>query len=159
MGLATSVNRLRDSEAISRVVILLTDGDNNAGSIAPVTAAEIAKSYGVRVYSIGVGTHGRALSPVAIYPDGTYKYEAVEVKIDEETLRKIADMTDGAYFRATDRQSLAGIYSEIDKLEKTKINVTEHSQRSEEFHFFAWLGMGLLGFEFLLRYLLLRTLT
>lgn len=159
MGLATSVNRLRESDAKSRVVILLTDGDNNAGSISPLTAAEIAKSMGVRVYSIGVGTHGRALSPVAIYPDGSYKYEYLEVKIDEKTLQQIAEMTDGAYFRATDRQSLAGIYSEIDKLEKTKIQVTEHSQRSEEFYLFAWIGLGLLGIEYLLKYLFLRTLT
>lgn len=159
MGLATAVNRLRESDAKSRVVILLTDGDNNAGSIAPLTAAEIAKSYGVRVYAIGVGTEGRALSPVAIYPDGRYKYDYVEVKIDEKTLKEIAAMTGGAYFRAVDRQSLAQIYSQIDKLEKTKINVTEHSQRSEEFYLFAWIGVAVLGLEFLLKYLFLRTLT
>ncbi len=159
MGLATAVNRLRESDAKSRVVILLTDGDNNAGSIAPLTAAEIAKSYGVRVYAIGVGTEGRALSPVAIYPDGRYKYDYVDVKIDEKTLKEIAAMTDGAYFRAVDRQGLAQIYSQIDKLEKTKINVTEHSQRSEEFYLFAWIGITVLALEFLLRYLFLRTLT
>lgn len=159
MGLATAVNRLQESDAKSRVVILLTDGDNNAGSIAPMTAAEIAQSYGVRVYTIGVGSEGRALSPVAIYPDGRYKYDYVEVKIDEKTLKEIADMTDGAYFRATDRQALAQVYSQIDKLEKTKINVTEHSQRAEEFYLFAWLAAGALALEFLLRYLFLRTLT
>src|SRR5690606_16758893 len=116
MGLATSVNRLRDSDAKSKVVILLTDGENNAGSIAPITAAEIAREFGVRVYTIGVGSIGRALSPVAQYPNGSYKYDYVEVRIDEEPLKEIAEITGGAYFRATDGEALAEIYREIDKL-------------------------------------------
>jgi len=158
MGLATAVNRLRDSDAKSKVVILLTDGDNNAGSIAPLTAAEIAKKFGVRVYTIGVGSEGRALSPVAIYPDGRYKFDYVEVKIDEPTLQKIADMTDGAYFRATDERALAKIYAQIDRLEKTKINVTEHSRKAEEYYLIALIGSLLLLSEFFFRKVILQTL-
>lgn len=158
MGLATAVNRLRDSEAKSKVVILLTDGENNSGSIAPNTAAEIAQSFGVRVYTIGVGSLGKALSPVAIYPDGRYKYDYVDVKINEESLKEIAAMTDGRYFRATDNQALADIYSEIDRLEKTKISVTEHSQKAEEYFWFAALASILLIFEFVFKTTLLRTL-
>ncbi len=158
MGLATSVNRLRESEAKSKVVILLTDGDNNQGSIAPLTAAEIAKSYGVRVYTIGVGSLGKALSPVGLYADGRYKYEYVDVKINEESLREIAAMTGGKYFRATNGQALAEIYSEIDRLEKTKINVTEHSRHAEEFYIFALIGSALLLGEYLFRTLYLQTL-
>ncbi|MCZ4408515.1 VWA domain-containing protein [Cryomorphaceae bacterium 1068] len=158
MGLATAVNRLRDSDAKSKVIILLTDGDNNAGSIAPLTAAEIAKSFGIRVYTIGVGSEGRALSPVAVYPDGRYKYDYVEVKIDEPTLKEIAKMTDGAYFRATDEKALAKIYAQIDRLEKTKINVTEHSRKAEEYYFIALIGSLLLLSEFFFRKTILQML-
>jgi len=158
MGLATAVNRLRDSDAKSKVIILLTDGDNNAGSIAPLTAADIAKSFGIRVYTIGVGSEGRALSPIAVYPDGRYKYDYVEVKIDEPTLKEIADMTDGAYFRATDEKALAKIYAQIDRLEKTKINVTEHSRKAEEYYFIALIGSLLLLVEFFFRKTILQTL-
>lgn len=148
MGLATAINRLRGSEASSKVVILLTDGVNNRGSIPPLTAAEIAREYGVRVYTIGVGSKGKALSPVSVYPDGTYKYERVEVKIDEETLMQIADMTGGKYFRATDDKKLRSIYKEIDQLEKTLIQVTEHSKRNEEFFPFALAGFSLIFLGF-----------
>jgi Ca-activated chloride channel family protein len=148
MGLATAINRLRSSEAKSKVVILLTDGVNNRGSIPPLTAAEIAREYGVRVYTIGVGSRGKALSPVSIYPDGTYKYERVEVKIDEETLQQIADMTGGMYYRATDARKLRDIYKEIDQLEKTLIQVTEHSKRNEEFFPFALAGCSLIFLGF-----------
>ena len=158
MGLATAVNRLKDSDAKSKVIILLTDGDNNAGSIAPLTAADIAKSFGIRVYTIGVGSEGRALSPIAVYPDGRYKYDYVEVKIDEPTLKEIAQMTDGAYFRATDEKALAKIYAQIDRLEKTKINVTEHSRKAEEYYFFALIGSLLLLTEFFFRKTILQTL-
>jgi Ca-activated chloride channel homolog len=157
MGLATAVNRLKESEAKSRVIILLTDGVNNAGSIPPVTAAEIAREYGIRVYAIGVGTIGKALSPVAIYPNGQYKYDYVEVKIDEDALREIAQMTEGAYFRATDNNSLENIYREIDTMEKTRIQVTQHSKRNEEFFPFALLGLAIIAFEFLLKTTLFRT--
>jgi Ca-activated chloride channel family protein len=158
MGLATAVNRLKDSDTKSKVIILLTDGDNNAGSIAPLTAAEIAKEFGIRVYTIGVGKEGRALSPVAIFPDGRYKYDYVEVKIDEPTLKEIAKITDGAYFRATDEKALAKIYAQIDRLEKTKINVTEHSRKAEEYYLFALFGSIVLLGEFLFRKLIVKSL-
>ena len=158
MGLATSVNRLRESEAKSKVVILLTDGDNNAGSISPTTAAEIAREYGVRVYTVGVGSRGKALSPVGIYPDGRYRFEYTDVRIDEDALKEIADMTGGKYFRATDGDALNTIYQEIDRLEKTKISVTEHSRHAEKFFWFAVIGGCLVFSEFFFRSLILQTL-
>ncbi len=157
LGLANAVNRLRDSEAISKVVILMTDGENNAGAIAPITAAEIALSYGIRVYTIGVGSRGRALSPVAMYPDGRYKYDMVDVKIDDELMKEIATMTGGSYYRATDGEALRQIFTEIDQLERSKINVTEHSRRAEKYYWFAAMASVLFMAEFLLKYLLLRT--
>ncbi|MBK8581658.1 MAG: VWA domain-containing protein [Flavobacteriales bacterium] len=106
MGLATAINRLRESTSKSKVVILLTDGMNNAGTIQPLDAAQIAEELGIRVYTIGVGTNGKALSPVAIYPNGQYKYDYVKV-VDEDMLKKTAEMTGGRYFRATDEKKLA----------------------------------------------------
>ena len=157
MGLATSVKRLKDSEAISKVVILLTDGDNNSGSIAPATAAEIAKEFGVRVYTIGVGTRGMAPMP---YPDafGRMQYQDVPVKINEELLTRIADMTDGKYFRATDNASLEEVYKEIDELERSKIDVTEYRKRKEEFLPFAIAALLLLACEVLLKQTVLRSI-
>ncbi len=140
-GLATSVSRLKESDALSRVVILLTDGSNNRGEIPPLTAAEIAKTYGVRVYTIGVGTEGMAPYPVQT-PFGI-RTQNVQVKIDEETLQSIADITGGKYFRATDNEKLKNIYEEIDALEKSKIEVKEFSRKKEEFLPFA-LTAGLL---------------
>ncbi|MCB0795793.1 MAG: VWA domain-containing protein [Flavobacteriales bacterium] len=140
LGLATAVNRLRESDAKSRVVILLTDGVNNAGTIHPVDAAVIAKELGVRVYTIGVGTLGKALSPVAVYPNGQYKYDMVDVEIDEEMLKEVATITGGKYFRATNEKKLSAIYKEIDELERTLIKVTEHSRRNEEYFPFVLLG-------------------
>jgi Ca-activated chloride channel family protein len=157
-GLATAVNRLRTSDAKSKVVILLTDGVNNSGDIPPLTAAEIANQYGIRVYTIGVGTEGKALSPVAVLPNGEYKYDYVDVKIDELTLKKIAHATDGKYYRATNNEKLEAIYAEIDQLEKTKINVTEHSRKTEEFSLFAIIALFSLSFEFLVKHLLLKTI-
>lgn len=139
-GLATAVARLKDSDAISKVVILLTDGENNAGEIAPLTAAEIAKTFGVRVYTIGVGTIGKAPYPYTT-PFGTTQTEEVEVRIDEGMLKQIAEITGGRYFRATGNMKLAEIYSEIDKLEKSKIDIKEFSRRSEEFMPFALAGL------------------
>lgn len=156
MGLATAVNRLRESDAKSRVVILLTDGVSNSGSIPPLTAAEIAREFGIRVYTIGVGTEGRALSPIAKYPNGQYKYDYVDVEIDEKLMQEIAEYTDGQYFRATDNRKLAEIYETIDQMEKTRIEVTQHSRKHEEFLWFAVTGLALLGFEFLLRTTLFR---
>jgi len=158
MGLATAVNRLRESDAKSKVIILMTDGENNSGTISPMTAAEIAKSYGIRVYTIGVGAIGRAMSPTAIYPDGSYRYEMVDVRIDEELLKEIADLTDAAYFRATDEGVLQTIFQEIDRMEKTRVNVTEHSRRAEKFFWIAALAAALLLMEFLYRQLIMQTL-
>jgi len=150
MGLATSVSRLKDSEAISKVVILLTDGSNNRGSIPPVTAAEIAKEFGIRVYTIGVGSNGSARMPMKDQ-FGRTQYQNVEVKIDEKTLKEIASIADGKYFRATNKKSLESIYQEIDKLEKSKIEVTEYKKKSEKFVPFALLSVIFLLIEFLLR--------
>lgn len=150
-GLANAVSRLRSSDAKSKVVILLSDGENNAGNIAPMTAAEIAKSYGIRVYTIGVGARGQALAPVAMYPNGKYKYDYVDVNIDEELLTEIATLTGGKYFRATENESLEETLREIDLMEKTKIQVTEHSKKSERFYPFAMLAVAFLGIEFFLK--------
>ncbi|HEY0976531.1 MAG TPA: VWA domain-containing protein [Flavobacteriales bacterium] len=133
MGLATAINRLRESESKSKVIILLTDGVSNQGTIQPLDAAQIAEQMGIRVYTIGVGTQGKALSPTAIYPNGQYKYDYVPVEIDETMLQQVADMTGGKYFRATDERKLDAIYKEIDKLERTRVKVTEHSRHNEEY--------------------------
>ena len=155
MGLATCVSRLKDSKAISKVVILLTDGSNNRGSIPPVTAAEIAQKFGIRVYTIGVGSNGMAPTP---FKDqfGRTQYQNVEVKIDEKTLKEIASIADGKYFRATNKKSLESIYQEIDKLEKSKIEVTEYKNKSEKFVPFALLSVILLLIEFLLRNIIFK---
>ena len=157
MGLATAVNRLRESTSKSKVIILLTDGMNNAGTIQPLDAAQIAEELGIRVYTIGVGTRGRALSPVAIYPNGQYKYDYVDVDLDEGMLKKIADMTGGRYFRATDEKKLREIYQEIDRLEKTRVKVTEHSSRTEEYFKPLLAGCSLLFLSLFLGNTLLRT--
>ena len=149
MGLATAINRLKDSEAISKVIILLTDGINNSGTIPPLTAAEIAQKFGIRVYTIGVGTEGFAPYPFQT-PFGI-QYQEVEVKIDEKTLQDIATLTDGKYFRATNNNSLREIYKDIDALEKSKIEITEFHKRSEEFLPFALWALGLLFLGFLLQ--------
>ena len=155
-GLATAVNRLKDSKATSKVIILLTDGENNAGSLDPVSAAEIAKLYGIRVYTIGVGTEGTAPYPTQdIW--GRKRYQQIEVKIDEEMLQNVANMTDGKYFRATNNENLKNIYAEIDQLEKSKIDVTTYSQKHEEFFPWALLALVLIGLEFLLRNLVFKT--
>jgi Ca-activated chloride channel family protein len=137
-GLATAVSRLKESTAISKVIILLTDGENNRGEIAPVTAAELAKTFGIRVYTVGVGTIGTAPYPMQT-PFGI-QVRDVEVKIDEEILGKIASTTDGKYFRATNNNKLAEIYKEIDKLEKSKIDVKEFSKKEEEYLKYAMVG-------------------
>lgn len=149
-GLATAVSRLKESNAISKVIILLTDGENNRGEIAPVTAAELAKTFGIRVYTVGVGTIGTAPYPMQT-PFGI-QVRDVEVKIDEEILGKIAATTDGKYFRATNNTKLAEIYKEIDKLEKSKIDVKEFSKREEEY-----LKYALAGAFFLIMALFLKT--
>ncbi len=158
MGLAAGVNRLIDSEAKSKVIILLTDGVNNAGYIKPITAAEIAQEFGIKVYTIGVGSTGEALTPVSRRSDGRYIFGLARVEIDEQLLNTIADMTGGRYFRATSVESLAEIYREIDQLEKTEIEVTRFRRYTEKFHPFAFWGMLFLVFELLLRYTVLRAI-
>lgn len=154
LGLANAVNRIKESQAKSKVVILLTDGSNNRGDIAPITAAEIAKTFGVRVYAIGVGSHGIVRVPVQT-PIGI-QYQQMESDFDEKTLQDIADMTGGQYFRATDNSKLRSIYQEIDQLEKTKINVREFSKKNEQFFIFALIAFLLLVSEILLRNTVLR---
>lgn len=155
-GLATAVNRLRESKSKSKVIILLTDGVNNLGAIDPLSAAEIAQLYNIRIYTIGAGTAGFAPYPVPT-AFGVI-YQQVKVEIDESLLKKIAAMTNGKYFRATNKQKLVEIYNEIDKLEKSRIDVTEFSRKKEEFLLFALLGIIFLGLEIMLRYTLFRTL-
>lgn len=150
MGLATAVNRLKGSEAKSKVVILLTDGSNNAGSISPLTAAEIARQFNVRVYTVGVGTKGYAPYPV-MTPFGDVQYQRMKVDIDEPTLSKIASVTGGKYFRATDNRKLKDIYEQIDKMEKAKIDVTQYHKKTELFLPFAVFALLLLLLEFIFR--------
>ncbi|MBU8893837.1 MAG: VWA domain-containing protein [Bacteroidales bacterium] len=154
MGLATSVSRLKDSEAKSKVIILLTDGVNNRGAIAPGTAAELAQTFGIRVYTIGVGSEGMAPYPVTT-PFGI-QLRNMPVEIDEETLLDIAQNTGGEYFRATDNNKLKQIYEQIDQLEKSKIEVKEFSQKDEEFLMFVLLAALLLLSDMILRNTLLR---
>lgn len=149
MGIANAVTRLKDSKAKSKVIILLTDGSNNRGDISPLTAAEIAKQFGIRIYTIGVGTNGNAPYPMQTYA-GT-QYVNVPVEIDEKTLTEIAGTTNGNYFRATSNSKLKEVYQEIDKLEKTKLNVKEFSKREEEYQVFAWIAFFCILLELLLR--------
>ncbi len=155
LGLATSVARLKDSDAKSKVAILLTDGVNNSGEVSPQTAGEIAREFGIRVYTIGVGTRGQAPMPVQT-PFGE-QTQMMDVEIDEEVLTEIAQMTGGKYFRATNKVALADIYKEIDELEKTRISVIEFSEKNDEYLRFATLAGLLFLLEILLRYTVLRT--
>ena len=156
MGLATAVSRIKDSKAKSKVIILLTDGVNNSGAISPEKAAELAHTFGIRVYTIGVGTIGTAPFPVQT-PFGV-KTQEVEVKIDEPLLRNIAESTGGKYFRATDNKSLEAIYAEIDQLEKTIMEVRHYTQHTDEYFPFAVAILLLLLLEVVLRNTLLRTI-
>ena len=151
MGIANSVSRLKDSKAVSKVIILLTDGINNRGEITPEASAEMAKEFGVRIYTIGVGTDKKE----APYPT-PYGSMNVPVEIDEKTLGNIAEATGGRYFRATDKQSLRDIYNEIDKLERTKLNVQQYQEYEELYQLFALLAILVLMIELLLRYTVLR---
>ncbi len=156
-GLATAVSRLEESEAISKVIILLTDGVNNAGSVDPLSAAEIAKMFGVRVYTIGVGSRGYAPYPVQDQFGRTHMQQ-MEVQIDEELLKKIAGETGGRYFRAENNEKLRKIYDEIDQLEKSKIDVQEFKRKHEKFLPFALFAIGFFMLEMLLRYMYFRKL-
>lgn len=153
-GLATAVNRLKEIKEGSKVVILLTDGTNNSGTIAPVTAAEIAASFGIRVYTIGVGTMGEALYPIQTYLG--VEYVSMPVEIDEASLKQIASATGGQYFRATDNNSLHMIYEEIDQLEKVKLKVESFTQKEELFPPYLWAALILLFAALLLRSTLFR---
>lgn len=157
MGLANAVNRIKDSEAKSKVIILLTDGINNRGEIAPATAAGIAKTFGVRVYTIGVGTQGMAPYPVQT-PFGI-QYQNMPVEIDEGILKEIAQTTGGRYFRATDNDKLVQVYSEIDKLEKSKIDVKQFIRKEEKYLTPAIIAFCLLAIEMILRNMVLRKVT
>jgi len=156
LGLANSINRLKESDAISKVVILLTDGVNNQGEIAPITAADIAKTFGIRVYTVGVGSKGTAPYPFQT-PLGV-QYQNIPVEIDEALLKDIAQMTEGKYFRATNNKTLKEIYQEIDKMEKSKIEVREYSKKKEEHLLFALIAGILLLLELALRNTILRNI-
>jgi len=158
MGLASAVNRLKDSEAKSKIVILLTDGVNNSGYIKPLTAAEIAQEFEVKVYTIGIGSVGSARSPINKRSDGKYNFGLTKVQIDEALLREISEMTGGKYYRAIDQESLEQIYAEIDQLEKTEIEVNVFKRYSDEYgHFLKW-GLLLLLLDFLFSKIILRTI-
>jgi len=158
MGLATAVRHLEGSEAKSKIVILLTDGVNNSGYINPEMAAQIAQKLGVKVYTIGVGTTGDALTPISRRSDGRYIFGRARVEIDERLLERIAEQTNGEYFRATSEESLQRIYDQIDQLEKSKIDVSVIKRYSEAFHPFVLAALVLLLLEALLRYTVLRTI-
>lgn len=157
MGLATSVNRLKDSKAKSKVIILLTDGVNNSGTIDPKIASELALNFGIKVYTIGLGTNGRALSPVGLRPNGSFVFDRIKVEIDEVLLKEIAKVTGGEYFRATNNEKLQEIYAEINKLEKTEVEEFKFYNYDEKFRFFALLGLGIFFLELLLRFTVFRS--
>lgn len=157
MGLSTAVDRLRSSKAKSKIIILLTDGVNNTGLVDPLTALEIAKAYKIRVYTIGVGTYGKAPSPATL-PDGSIVMQMQDVQIDEPLMKKIGTETGGKYFRATDNRSLSNIYQEIDKLERTKVEITSYKRFAEHFFPLAMLALACLLIETVLRYTVFRRL-
>jgi len=157
MGLATSVNRIKDSKSKSKVIILLTDGVNNAGFIDPLTAAELAKEYEIKIYSIGLGTNGLALSPVGINARGKLNYANIQVEIDEELLTQISEMSGGKYFRATNNSKLKEIYDEIDKLEKTEIEEFRYYSVDEKFRVFLIPAIILIVFELLMKFTILKS--
>tara|TARA_B110000967_G_scaffold209698_1_gene267138 strand:+ start:1010 stop:2008 length:999 start_codon:yes stop_codon:yes gene_type:complete len=156
MGLATAVNRIKDSKAKSKIIILLTDGVNNAGFIDPQTASELAVEYAIKTYTIGLGTNGMALSPIAIL-NGAFQYGKIQVEIDEELLKEIAEVTGGKYFRATNNRKLKEIYKEIDTLEKTEVEEFKFYNYEEKFRPLIWIALGLLVFEFLMRFTIFRS--
>jgi Ca-activated chloride channel family protein len=158
MGLAAAVNRLKDSQAKSKVVVLLTDGVNNAGYIQPSTAADIAKQFGIKVYTIGVGSYGEALSPVRRRSNGEYMFGVTSVEIDEDLLRKIAEQTGGKYYRAISAEALQQVYNEIDQLEKTEVEISIYKRYTELYYWPLALGFILISFLFILRSTIIRSL-
>jgi Ca-activated chloride channel family protein len=157
MGLATSVDRLRNSHAKSKVIILLTDGVNNTGLVDPLTALEIAKAFKIRVYTIGVGTIGKAPFPMPM-ADGSVQMIMQDVQIDEPLMKKISKETGGKYFRATNTTDLKSIYDEIDQLEKTKVEITSYKRFAEHFFLFAMIALGCILLEVVLRYSVFKSL-
>ncbi len=157
MGLATSVNRLKESKAISKIIILLTDGVNNSGFIEPQTAADLAIEFGIKTYTIGIGTNGNAPSPIAYNPDGSFRYGMRQVEIDEALLQDIAKVTGGKYFRATNNKKLEAIYDEINKLEKTEIEEFKYYKYEEKYRPWIFIAGILLLLEWLLRNTLFRS--
>jgi Ca-activated chloride channel family protein len=158
MGLATSVNRLKDSKAKSKVIILLTDGVNNSGFIDPNTAADLALSFGIKTYTIGLGSNGNALAPIAINPNGTFRYGLTKVEIDEKLLESIAKQTGGLYFRATNNERLKDIYQEINKLEKTEVEEFKYSNAQEMYRRFVLMSFLFIFLEWFLRLTIFKSL-
>ncbi|MBD5257629.1 MAG: VWA domain-containing protein [Barnesiella sp.] len=156
-GLATSINRIISGKAKSKSIILLTDGSNNSGMVAPLTAAEIAKEHGIKVYTIGIGANGMADFPQIDY-FGRITYAPAPVVIDEATLKQIADITDGKYFRATDQKMLNDVFDEINKLETTSIDVSSFSHTEDNYELLVWAALGLLLLQVLIRHTYLRTI-
>ena len=157
MGLATSVNRIKDSKAKSKVIILLTDGVNNSGFIDPNTAAELAIEYGIKIYTIGIGTNGMALSPVGVDSKGKFSYANIQVEIDEALLMEIADLTGGKYFRATNNEKLQDIYDEINKLEKSDVEEIKYYNHQEKYRLYVLLALLFLTLELILKYTIFRS--
>lgn len=158
MGLSAAVNRLKSSTSKSKIIILLTDGVNNSGYIDPRTAAQIAKEFQIKIYTVGVGSMGEALTPVTRRGDGQYVFAMARVEIDEQLMTEVSEMTQGKYFRATDEAALQKIYDEIDKLEKTEVEVTRFTRYTEIFHYFLGAAIALLLFEFVIRNFVIRQL-
>ena len=157
MGLATAVNRLKESKALSKVIILLTDGVNNSGFIEPQTAADLAVEFGIKTYTIGIGTNGNAMTPISYNADGSYRYGMREVEIEESLLKSIAETTGGQYFRATDNKKLEAIYEEINKLEKTEVEEFKYYKYEEKFRPWVYLAGVLLLLEWLARITIFRS--
>lgn len=157
MGIATGVNRLKDSNAESKVIVLMTDGVNNAGLIDPMLATETANQFNIKIYTIGVGSQGQALMPIGMKPNGEFEYGYAQGEIDEKLLKEVATATGGKYFRATGNESLKEIYTEIDRLEKTEIVSSQTIRKTEEFYPFAFFALALLLVEMLFRYLFVRS--
>ena len=157
MGLATSVNRLKDSRAKSKIIILLTDGVNNSGFIDPKIATELAVEFGIKTYTIGLGSNGTALAPIGILPNGNFKYGLTKVEIDEELLKGIANETGGIYFRATDNKKLKEIYGEINKLEKTEIEEFKYYNYTEKYRFLVLIAIVLIIFEWIAKNTLFKS--
>lgn len=157
MGIATGVNRLKDSKAKSKIIVLMTDGENNAGIIDPMLATETANSFDVKIYTIGIGSKGQALMPVEMKPNGQFQYGYQKTNIDEKLLKEVAKVTSGKYFRATSNSSLKEIYDEIDKLEKTEIITSQTIRKTEKFYPFAFFALFILMLEMFFRYFVVRS--